>query len=314
MSLLRVIGKRLGLGVVATWGVLSVLFGLFALTDDWVLKAEVGRLKWGGSSEEAVREARQEYFSARGLDRPIHERYADWLVDMSSLQWGDSWMTGEAVLPTVVDAAARTAMYVLPAVLLAVLFGVALGVYVALRPESRVANAGRTTAYLLFALPGFWVGGMLLSVPLGDLLGYEALVFEYLLPVVLTAVTLVGGYVSYARAHSMEYASTDFVRLVEAKGAGSLRVAKHVVRNAAIPLFSMLFTEVLGLLVLTVFVIEVLFGIDGFGLLLFDAIDQRDLPVLLGGTMVIVVLGVGGNVLQDVAYELLDPRVDTGSR
>jgi peptide/nickel transport system permease protein len=76
----------------------------------------------------------------------------------------------------------------------------------------------------------------------------------------------------------------------------------------------MLFTEVLGLLVLTVFVVEVLFGIDGFGLLLFEAIDQRDLPVLLGGTMVVVAVGVGGNVLQDVAYSVLDPRVDTDSR
>ena len=314
MSLLRTVGKRLGLGVLAAWGVLTAMFGLFALTDDWVLQSRIGQLRWGGASEEAVREARQEYFAARGLDEPVYERYADWLVDMLTLQWGNSWSSGEAVLPTVADAAVRTAMYVLPAVLLAVLFGVALGVYVALRPDSRLANAGRTTAYLLFAVPGFWIGGMLLSIPLGDLFGQEALVFDHLLPIVLTAVTLAGGYVSYARAHSMEYATTDFVRLVEAKGAGPLRVARHVVRNAAIPLFSMLFTEVLGLLVLTVFVIEVLFGIDGFGQLLFGAIDQRDLPVLLGGTMVVVAVGVGGNVLQDVAYELLDPRVDTGSR
>ena len=314
MSLLRVLGRRFALGVVAAWGVLTAMFGLFALTDDWVLRAEVGQLKWGGASEQAVREARQEYFSARGLDRPLHEQYLDWLTDMLTLQWGDSWVTGEAVIPTVVDAVWQTSLYVLPAVVLAVLLGVSVGVYTALNPDSRLADTGRGVSYLLFALPGFWVGGMLLSLPLGGLFGYEALVFDHVLPVVLTAVTLAGGYVSYARAHSLEYAETEFVKLVEAKGAGSLRVARHVLRNAAIPLFSMLFTEILGLLVLTVFVIEVLFGIDGFGMLLFEAIDQRDLPVLLGGTMVVVAVGVGGNVVQDVAYSVLDPRVDTDSR
>jgi len=314
VSLLRVLGRRFALGVVAAWGVLTAMFGLFALTDDWVLRAEVGKLKWVGASEEAVREARQEYFSARGLDRPLHEQYLDWLTDMLTLQWGDSWVTGEAVIPTVFDAVWQTSLYILPAVVLAVLLGVFVGVYTALNPDSRLADTGRGLSYLLFAVPGFWVGGMLLSLPLGGLFGYEALFFDHVLPIALTAVTLAGGYVSYARAHSLEYAETDFVKLVEAKGAGPIRVAKHVLRNAAIPLFSMLFTEILGLLVLTVFVVEVLFGIDGFGLLLFEAIDQRDLPVLLGGTMVVVAVGVGGNVIQDVAYSVLDPRVDTDSR
>ncbi|MEF8825995.1 MAG: ABC transporter permease [Halapricum sp.] len=314
MTLLRSLLKRISLGLVATWGVLTVLFGLFALTDNWVLEAEVGLLKWGGASEEAVREARQEYFSARGLDRPVTEQYVGWITDMFTLQWGESWVSNEPVISMVAETTTRTAMYVIPAFVIAVTAGVFVGVYVALHPESRLANTGRMASYLVFALPGFWVGGMLLSFPLGGLFGYEDLFFDHLLPIALTAATLLGGYVSYARAHSLEYATTDFVRLVEAKGAGPLRVARHVVRNAAIPLFSMLFTEILGLLVLTVFVIEVLFGIDGFGRLLFDAVDQRDLPVLLGGTMVIIAVGVGGNVLQDVAYSVFDPRVDTGSR
>ena len=112
----------------------------------------------------------------------------------------------------------------------------------------------------------------------------------------------------------MEYAASDFVKLVRAKGASNRRVAVHVLRNAAIPVFSMLFTEALGLLVLSVFVIEVLFGIDGFGLLLFRAVEDRDLPVLLGGTVVTIGVGVLGNIVQDVSYSVLDPRVDTGSR
>ncbi len=75
-----------------------------------------------------------------------------------------------------------------------------------------------------------------------------------------------------------------------------------------------MFTEALALLVLAVFVIETLFGIDGFGLLLLDAAPGQDLPVLLGGTIVIIGIGVVGNVVQDLSYSLLDPRVDTGTR
>ena len=87
-----------------------------------------------------------------------------------------------------------------------------------------------------------------------------------------------------------------------------------MLRNASIPLISLLFTETLALLALAVFVIEALFAIDGFGLLFYNAIWTRDLPVLMGGTMVIVTVGVAGNVLQDIAYSVLDPRVDTGTR
>ena len=76
----------------------------------------------------------------------------------------------------------------------------------------------------------------------------------------------------------------------------------------------MLFTEVLTLLVLAVFVIEALFGIEGLGLVLVRAIETRDLPVLLGGTVVIIGIGVVGSVVQDLSYRALDPRVDTGAR
>ena len=124
---------------------------------------------------------------------------------------------------------------------------------------------------------------------------------------------MLGGVVSYARAHATEYATADFVRLVEATGGSRLRVAAHVLRNAAVPIFSLVFTEALALLVLAVFVVEAVFGIGGFGSLLLQSVDQRDLPVLLGGTLVIIAVGVAGNVVQDLSYSVLDPRIDTST-
>ena len=122
------------------------------------------------------------------------------------------------------------------------------------------------------------------------------------------------GFGDLLRDHALEHTSTEFVRLVRGNGASDRRVAVYVLRNAAIPVFSMLFTEALGLLVLLVFVIECRSGSRGVGLMLFDAVEARDLPVLLGGTIVTIGVGVVGNIVQDVSYTVLDPRVDTGSR
>ncbi len=315
MSLLRLLAKRALLGLATAWVVLTSVFALFTLTEDWVLQGQIGAARFAGENDpEALDAIRSEYFAARGLDGPLHEVYLGWMANMATFDWGVSQASGEPVFPLVTDAALRTAGYVMPAVLLAILAGVAIGLYAALRPESRVANGSVTGAYLLFALPNFWIGGMVLSLSVGGVIDRPAFLYDHALPVLLAFTTLLGGYVSYARAHSREYAVADFVTLVRAKGGSSLRMATHVVRNAAIPFVSMLFTEALGLLVLAAFVIEVLFGIDGFGLLLLEAVNERDLPVLLGGTVVVIGVGVLGNLVQDVAYGSLDPRVEIGSR
>ncbi|MEZ3164745.1 ABC transporter permease [Halorubrum sp. RMP-47] len=313
MNPLRILAKRATMGLVTSWAVLTTVFALFTLTEDWVLSGRIGAARFAGENDpEALAAIRAEYFAARGLDRPLTDAYVDWLGNMATLDWGSSLSTGEPVFPLVMNAAARTAAYVAPALVLAVVCGVSLGVFTALYPERRVGSGGVGAAYLLFAVPGFWLGGMILSLTLDGRLPRSPVVFDHLLPIGLTFSALLGGYVSYSRAHSREYAAAEFVSLVRAKGGSGYRVAAHVLRNAAIPFFSMLFTEALGLLVLATFVVEVLFGIDGFGLLLLRAVADRDLPVLLGGTVVVIGVGVIGNVVQDVAYGYLDPRVEMG--
>lgn len=314
MSLLRLLARRIVLGFVAAWAVLTGVFAMFTVTEDWALQMRVRGMMWGGASEGDIAMVREQYLARRGYDRPLFRQYVDWMGNMLSLDWGHSFATGEAVFPLVLGAAARTAQYVVPAIGLGIALGVSVGLYAALRPDSRLAGASLGTAYALFALPNFWIGAIVLSLSLGGVVGYSAPLFDHLLPIALVTTTLCGGYAGYARAYSLEHASDDSIALVRAKGAGPRRVARHVLRNAAIPIVSVLFSEAFGLLVLSVFVVETLFGIEGFGLLLFDAVYARDLPVLLGGTMLIIAVGVAGNVLQDLSYGLLDPRVDTGTR
>lgn len=323
MKALEVLAKRLAFGVVAAWGVLTAVFAIFSLTSDWIAQRIEGEIRWamGGPDpedeeviEEAIEEALAEFAAGRGLDAPLHERYIDWMTNMVTLQWGESMETGEAVFPLVMDATLRTGMYVVPAIVLAVSIGLLVGLYAALKPESRLANSGRIGSYALFGLPSFWFGGMYIGAIQGGVVSHNALITDHVLPIVLVTMTLLGGYVSYSRAHALEHVSAEFVSLVKAKGAGPILIAKHVVRNAAIPLFSMLFTEVLGLLVLSIFVIEMVFGIEGFGIVFFFAIEARDIPVLLGCTMVIIFVGILGNIIQDLSYQYLDPRVGETSQ
>ncbi|MDR5671601.1 ABC transporter permease [Halalkaliarchaeum sp. AArc-GB] len=314
MSVVRLFLQRIALGAVAAWAVMTAVFVGFTMTDDWVKQGLEGQLRLAGITGEELEARLDAYLADRGLDRPVWEQYVDWMGDMMTLSWGESLVTGEPVLELVGAAVLRTGMYVVPAIVFGLSIGMLVGLYAALNPESRFANGGRGTAYLVFALPSFWIGGMFVSLLEGDVISRSPVVFDHALPIGLATAAILGGYVSYTRAYAIEHASADFITLVKAKGAGPVLVAKHVVRNAAVPLFSMLFTEALALLVLAVFMIEVLFAIDGFGLLFLEAIQNRDLPVLLGSTIVVIGFGVVGNIIQDLSYSYLDPRVDAGSR
>ena len=314
MSLVKLLAQRIVMGLIAAWAVLSIVFALFTLTDDWVMDEGTIDLRWVGADQELIDAVQDDYLAARGLDAGFWENYLVWMSDMVLLNWRYSFLTGEPAVNRVADSLIVTGSYVIPSVIIAIVLGILIGVYVALNPESRIARLSLGSTYLLFALPSFWIGGLLISWTITGQVGYNYTLFNFVLPVLFTTLALLGGYVSYGRAHSMEYASAEFIKLVKAKGGSRWLLAKHVARNSAIPFFSMLFVEALGLLVLAIFVIEVLFGIEGFGLVLFESINERDLPVLLGGTIVIIAIGVIGNIIQDISYSVLDPRVDTGTR
>ena len=326
MSVLRSVARRVAFGLFSAWAVMTTVFLSFTVTEDWVTNRIEGRIRFaaggfGGpplSEEELDSQldtAISGYLNQRELNRPLSEQYVDWMGSMLTLDWGRSFerqVRGggrEEVFPLVTEAAVRSGTYIVPAILLAVALGMGIGLYVALNPESRLAGLGRVGAYVVFVLPSFWLGGMFVSAAGAGVIDRYGILYDHILPVGLVTMTLLGGYVSYSRAYAREQAAAEFVTLVRAKGAGSRRIARHVLRNAAIPIVSLLFTEAIGLLVLGIFVVEVLFGIEGLGFVLLNAVDARDLPVLLGSTLIIIFVTVVGNVVQDISYQYLDPRV-----
>ncbi|MFC7215584.1 ABC transporter permease [Saliphagus sp. GCM10025334] len=324
---MRILAQRLALGAIAAWAVLTVMFALFAATEDWVLDRRLALAAYGGADPDELESIRQSYLADRGLDRPLIEQYVDWMGNMITLEWGNSFRSGEAVFPLVREATLETALYVVPAIVLATTLGLAVGAYAAMNVRSIHGNGATGMVYLLFAIPNFWAGFLILSASATASAAFRwrsefnyitvtELPFLYgrVLPVVLVTTTLLAAIVSYARAYARQYYTADLTKLVRAKGGGRLDVARHVLRNAAIPLLSLVFAETLALLAISVIIIEAVFGIGGIGSLFYNAVWTRDLPVVMGVTVVVVAFGVVGNVVQDLAYSLLDPRVDTGSR
>lgn len=324
MSVSRFLFRRIALGVASAWLVFTGVFALFTLSQDWALGARLGMAGYAGADEEELEHIEQQYIEERGLDGAWYEMYVEWLWSLVTLDWGDSFETGEPALTVVTDAVVTTATYVIPAVVVAVVLGTVLGMLVSFLRGSGADGATRALVYLAFGIPSYWVAAFLMLWIVGDagelmfteerrlFVSYEespATWMQYGLASALVATILLAGQVSYARAYSLEYLSAEYVTLVRAKGAGAVDVVRHVLRNISLPLVSLVFTEMIGLLVLAVFVLEMVLGIEGIGALLLDALWERDLPVIYGSIAVIITAVIAGNIVQDLSYRYLDPRV-----
>lgn len=297
---------------------LSAMFAIVTVAPNTAVQGEVAGAAFADPSmtTEEIRQLRRSVRAARNLDEPVAVRYARYMVDMATLQWGVSVSMDAPVTDLVVDRVTRTAAYAVPGVLLAVVLGVGGGVYSALRRGSAGERGLRVGAYLAFGLPNFWLAAVavgIVSLPaVADRFGELLFVRRRVLPALLVATTLFAGQLAYARAESSEYAADEFVRLLRAKGLGDAGVARHVLRNAAVPIATLFVTDLLAVLVVAVYVIEFFFSIPGLGTLTYHAAVERDMPLLLGTTLVVVLTGVVGTLCSDVAALVLDPRVGDG--
>lgn len=234
-----------------------------------------------------------------------------WLVDVTTLNWGTS--QGTPVTSLVATALPKTLAYVVPGMAVAGAVSVAAGLYVAFNPRGVVDRVVSGSAYAAYGIPTFFVGAIVvLAFTATDSFGQEysdGVIEQVVWPAGILAASLVAGQLRHVRAQSREYLDTERVKLVRAKGAGPRALARHVLRNAALPLVSLFFVDLLALVVLEVYILESVFGIEGLGYLSFSAARNQDVPLVLGTTMVFVFAGVVGSLCQDLAYEALDPRV-----
>ncbi len=306
--------------MLAAYIVMTISFFVVAVIPD----PNVGYAAWitKGDPDEAANAV----IEAKNLNEPILDRYFRWVVDLTTFDWGRSvggfGQRGQPVTELLEATIPVTLAYLVPALVISTALALAVGSYVALHPESRVAEAISSVGYLALGVPSFFVAELLFfaaneefgwlqfGFPRRIDLADPVSLWPYLIPATVLATSLAAGQLRYVRAESSELLGRDFVKLVEAKGAGDLRVIRHVLSNAALPLVSLFFADMVSTLVVQVFVIEFVFRLPGIGDLTLVAVKDRNMPVIIGSTMVIAYAGIVANFLQDVAYAWFDPRAD----
>lgn len=257
-----------------------------------------------------------------GLDSALPVQYGRWIAGVVTGDWGRSIQLKTAVLPLVWTHFKATLVLSVAAMLLAASSGILLGVLSAVRSGRLLDRAAIVTTLVGYSLPAFFLG-LLLQVAFGLWLGWFPVTGMYapeggglrdlLAHLVLPAVTLAAGIgaliARMTRATMMEVLSQDYVRTANAKGLRAVAVTfRHAFRNAFIPILTILGLQV-GYILGGAVLVEEVFGWPGIGTLAVNAILARDFPLVQGVTLLVATAYVAANLLTDVVYTLVDPRI-----
>jgi peptide/nickel transport system permease protein len=265
-----------------------------------------------------------------GLDRPIVVQYTTWAGDFVQGKWGQSFISRRDVKAEIRDKLGKTIQLIVWGVLFSALVAVAVGVYSASRQYSALDYTFTGLSFVGLSMPVFWFALMaiqflvyepkqlfhldqplLYSVGLHSATDTSLLdyVRHLVLPVLTLSVQLVAGWSRYQRSSMLDVMSSDYIRTARAKGANRRSVLlRHGLRNALIPLTTVMAVDIGGLfggLIIT----EAIFGWPGMGRLFLDALLAGDTQILLPWLMVTAVFIIGFNLLADVLYGVLDPRI-----
>jgi peptide/nickel transport system permease protein len=280
-------------------------------------------------SPEADQAERARAVAALGLDKPLWEQYWRFLSGALQGDLGRSFVFNEPALKLIAQRMPATLELAITAVLLSVIIGIPLGLYAGLKPNSIGGRIIMGGSILGFSLPTFWVGLMLIMVfavqlgwlpstgrgPTRELFGvhWSFLTWDGLRHMALPALNLALGNIALVlrltRAGVRENLPMDYVKFARAKGISPNRVVfVHVLKNILIPIVTVVGLEIGGLIAFAV-VTESVFAWPGMGKLIIDSINVLDRPVIVAYLMMIVLLFVVINLIVDLLYTVLDPRV-----
>ena len=305
----RYILIRLVQAIFAIWAVTIVAFALSHASGDPTLLL----MSW-----DATEERRAEVRQHRGLDRPLPVQYWKFLSNAVQGDFGESQRRpGRDAMGLVLSRLPATLQLVAPALLLAVILGVPLGVISAVWRDTPLDYLGKIFALLGQAAPAFWVGLMLMwvfSVELGWLpTSGKGGIDHMIMPVIAIGWFQVAAIMRLVRSAMLDNLDSEYIKLARIKGLAERKVIwKHCLRNSLIPVLTY-FGITVGLLVIGSVIIETVFAWPGVGLLAVEATTNRDFQVL----QAVVVLGAGIfimlNLLVDILYCYLDPRIRFGN-
>ncbi|HYE00246.1 MAG TPA: ABC transporter permease [Alphaproteobacteria bacterium] len=299
------LARRVGGALLILLGVTAITFALLFLVPADPARQIAGR----SASAATVESIRQQL----GLNLPLWEQYGRYLLRLAGGDMGRSYIQRTEVASLIWSRLPATLLLMLGAIVCELLIGLTAGVVAAVRRGRAVDNAVMVASFIGVSAPQFVVGILLLYVfavqlgwfPIG---GYGT--FSHLVLPALTLGILGGGWYSrMARSSMVDVLRQDYIRTARAKGAGPGRIVMvHALRNAVLPLIAMIGLDI-GLFMSGAVVVESVFGWPGIGQLTWQAIQQVDIPVIMGVTLTAAVFIVLGNLLADLMAPFVDPRI-----
>ena len=284
-----------------------------------VIDAMLGRMQFGMSGGAIDREALEHRL---GLDVPVHVQYGRWIGDIllhGSL--GRSLMGGWTVEERILDRLPVTIELGLLAMVIGLVIALPVGIYSAIRQDTAADYVGRSAAIIGLVTPNFWLGVMVMIypaiwwgwappmrlVPLSeDLLGNLAV---FIIPSLIVGTAMSAATMRMTRTMMLEVLRQDFIRTAWSKGLRErVVVIRHAVKNALIPVVSLIGLQ-LPILVGGAVIMENIFNLPGLGSLMLTALSDRDYPVVSGINLFFATAVVGINLMTDLIYTYLDPRV-----
>jgi peptide/nickel transport system permease protein len=319
--MLRALLRRAIAGLAVIVGVVTLMFFLIRLAP-----GDPALLLVGPTATEEQLSAQRKTL---GLDRPVIEQYAVWVGQFVQGDWGTSIATGRPVRRMIGEAWPATVRLVGLSLILSYLLGIAVGAVQAAR-GGRLDTTLSVVTVTLFAMPGYWLGLMLVMIftywlralPAFGAAGFDAdfltgwdRVADRLRHLTLPLVTLtligIGGTARYVRGAMLDVKGAPYVTIARAKGLSPIQVTlRHVLRNALIPVLTLLGLSLPALFSGAVF-IEAIFAWPGVGRIMVEAVGARDYPVIMAATAVSAILVVLGNLLAEALAAWADPRLRT---
>ncbi|WP_435162210.1 ABC transporter permease [Halorubrum sp. SY-15] len=324
MGLGRYVAARLAWAAVVSLVIVTITFVLLAAAPNPdVQRAATQAALEGGDPAAAAERARE----LRGLDQPLSVRYLDYLRGVYTLEWGWADSRSQPVTAALAEGLYYTAQYSIPWTILTVVLGPLVGVYSAANKYSWKDHLATGAAFFGYAIPNFFFGIILLLV-FGVWFEVIPITYDTTVPVfsVANAVQLsvpvfvlvtgsIGAVMRVSRNESAEFQEAAFMKTARAKGVSPLRAyAYHVMRPTLVPLSTTLVGQLLALFLGSSLLVEVVFSIPGLGRVTYNALIAQDTNLVLGSTLAFTFVAVVGNLLEDLVFTVLDPRISYDDR
>jgi peptide/nickel transport system permease protein len=316
--------RRLVLALPLLLGITFITFAVIHLAPGEPVDLQAGDLNAKSSAQ-----ARQLLREMYGLDKPLAVQYWNWLGRLVRLDFGRSFAPdGRPVLQKIGERLPVTLLLNIVELLIIVALSVPIGMYSATRQYSTFDKVTTIFVFVGFATPDFWLA-LLLMILFGTELGWlpisglRSLNWEYLsfwrqqwdflshllLPILVATFGGLAGFSRYMRQSMLEVVRQDYIQSARAKGlAEGVVIGKHALRNALLPLVTILGLSLPGLIGGSV-IVESIFAIPGMGQLMVQAVFERDYPVIMGNLVIVASLTLVANLVADLAYGLVDPRI-----